>query len=174
MVMRGNRHWPPWSNRLEGPRHIGSCPWLCHRETNGLVICNILIFTFLGPIEQMGFVRVSSDISIAKRSEGKGAMQWPLSRASAGNVRFHPSSWDVDTFHIFASLSLPSVRSAPSSATSLCCYRSLVPGGSKIFHRMDIQRIVVPSGHIFGVDDIGGYTMVDGEHNRRGEQVFLR
>ena len=139
-----------------------------------LVICNILIFTFLGPIEQMGFVRVSSDISIAKRSEGKGAMQWPLSRASAGNVRFHPSSWDVDTFHIFASLSLPSVRSAPSSATSLCCYRSLVPGGSKIFYRMDIQRIVVPSGHIFGVDDIGGYTMVDGEHNRRGEQVFLR
>ncbi|PKL28619.1 MAG: hypothetical protein CVV46_05635 [Spirochaetae bacterium HGW-Spirochaetae-2] len=27
----------------------------------------------------------------AKRSEWKGAMQWPLSRASAGNVRIHTS-----------------------------------------------------------------------------------
>ena len=27
----------------------------------------------------------------AKRSEGKGTMEWSLSRASAGNVRLHPS-----------------------------------------------------------------------------------
>ena len=40
------------------------------------MICNILIFSFLGPIEQRGFVRASLDIPIARRSERKGTMQW--------------------------------------------------------------------------------------------------